>query len=318
MHNRGLGGGPGRWVVQYNESMNNRTAILVAGPTASGKTAAALKLAQALNGVVINADSMQVYANLRVLTARPSPEEERQAPHALYGHVDAAHRYSVGEWLTDARAAIAQAWAEGRVPILTGGTGLYFRALEEGLADIPPVPEEVRRKVAGWAQEGMSALRHHAGKLALEGIPHDCQRLVRALEVKLATGRELSSFHGTERPALPPDARIIRIFIAPEREWLRQRIATRFHAMLEQGAVEEVERLLARNLDPTLPAMKAHGVRNIAAALRGEITLEEAAEGAINETRQYAKRQMTWARKFMHHWHWAPDSESAARLALDS
>ncbi len=297
--------------------MNDRTAILVAGPTASGKSAAALTLARALNGVVINADSMQVYRDLRVLTARPSPEEERQAPHALYGHVDAAHRYSVGEWLTDARAAIEQAWREGRVPILTGGTGLYFRALEEGLANIPPVPRDVRQQVAAWADNGIDHLRRRALELGMRDIPHDRQRLVRALEVRLATGRELSAFHGSERPALPPDARIIRVFLAPDRDWLRQRIAARFHAMLEQGAIEEVQRLLARNLDPTLPAMKAHGVRNIAAALRGDITMQEAAQGAINETRQYAKRQMTWARKFMRHWHWAETGEDAALLALD-
>ena len=294
-----------------------RTAILLAGPTASGKSAAALALAAALNGVVINADSMQVYRDLRVLTARPSPEEEARAPHVLYGHVDAAHRYSVGEWLRDARRTLEQAWREACVPIFTGGTGLYFRALEEGLADIPPVPEAVRQQVAAWAEQGTEALRQHARDLALREIPHDRQRLVRALEVRLASGRELSAFHGTERPALPPDARIIRIFIAPEREWLRARIGTRFHAMLEQGAIAEVERLLARNLSPDLPAMKAHGVRNIAAALRGDISMQEAAEGAINETRQYAKRQMTWARKFMRHWKWVESSEAAAQTALD-
>ena len=301
--------------------MNPKTAILVAGPTASGKSAAALTLARALNGVVINVDSMQVYADLRVLTARPSPEEERQAPHALYGHVDAARRYSVGEWLAEARAAIGEAWATGRVPILTGGTGLYFRALEEGLADIPPVPEEVRARVAAWAEEGVDALRTRAAELGLAAmmdLPPDRQRLVRALEVFLATGRPLTAFYGTERPVLADVEKVMRIFIAPERDWLRQRIATRFHAMLKEGALEEVERLLARNLDPTLPAMKAHGVRNIAAALRGEITMEEAAEGAINETRQYAKRQMTWARKFMRHWRWAPDSDSAAHLVLNA
>ncbi len=295
----------------------NRTVVLLAGPTASGKSAAALRLAEELPGVVVNADSMQVYADLRVLTARPSPEEEAQAPHALYGHVDAAHRYSAGEWLNDARRALQEAWAAGRVPIFTGGTGLYFRALEEGLADIPPVPEEVRREVADWAAAGRDALRAKAQALGLPDIPRDRQRLVRALEVFRATGQPLSAFHGSEKPVVPDNARIIRVFIAPEREALRERIARRFHAMLAEGAVEEVERLIARNLPPDLPAMKAHGVRNIAAALRGEISMEEAAQGAINETRQYAKRQMTWARKFMKDWAWADSSAAAAKMALD-
>ena len=300
------------------DAMTERRAILIAGPTACGKSAAALEIAGRLGGVVVNADSMQVYRDLRVLTARPSPEEERMVPHALYGHVDAAHRYSVGEWLKDARAAIGRAWARGRVPVITGGTGLYFRALEEGLADIPPVPTEVRERVAAWAAEGAEALRARAeetGLVDVMNLPPDRQRLVRALEVFLATGRPLTAFHGSERPVLENVERITRIFIAPGREWLRERIATRFRAMLEQGAIAEVERLLARDLDPTLPAMKAHGVRNIAAALRGEIDMEEAAEGAINETRQYARRQMTWARKFMRHWHWAPDASAAARFA---
>jgi len=293
-----------------------KTAILIAGPTASGKSAAALKLARRIGGVIVNADSMQVYRDLRVLTARPSPEEERQAPHALYGHVDGAVRHSAGAWLAEARKVAQDAWQEGRVPIFTGGTGLYFRALEEGLADIPAIPPEVREAVADVAEAGAGALRGMAVELGLSNIPPDTQRLARALEVFLATGRELHAFHGSERSALPAQARVARVFIAPEREWLRERIARRFHAMLEQGAVEEVERLLARALDPSLPVMKAHGVRNIAAALRGEITMDEAAQGAINETRQYAKRQMTWARKFMRHWRWAASPGSAVEEVI--
>ena len=296
--------------------MRGQTAILVAGPTASGKSAAALRLARRLNGVVINADSMQVYRDLRVLTARPSPEDERQAPHALYGHVDAARRYSVGEWLKDARAAAEEAWRQGRVPIFTGGTGLYFRALEEGLASIPPVSQEARRQVAQAAQGGVDALREMALRLGLSRLPADRQRLARALEVFLTTGRELHTFHQeAQRPVLAADVAVARVFIAPQREALRERIAARFHAMLEHGAVEEVKALLSRGLDPSLPAMKAHGVRNIAAALRGEISMQQAAQGAINETRQYAKRQMTWARKFMRHWRWVDSAEQAALAA---
>ena len=294
-----------------------KTAILIAGPTASGKSAAALELAQALDGVVINADSMQVYRDLRVLTARPSPREEAAAPHALYGHVDAAERYSVGRWLADARRVAEEAWAAGRVPIFTGGTGLYFRALEEGLADVPAVPEAVRAQVAALVDEGgVAALREEAARRGMRRVPEDRQRLVRALEVLVATGRELHTFHGGELPVLGQGVRLSRVFIAPDRAWLRERIATRFQAMLKEGAVEEVRRLLARGLDASLPAMKAHGVRNIAAALRGEINMEEAAEGAINETRQYAKRQMTWARRFMGDWAWVDDTGEVAREVL--
>ncbi len=296
--------------------MTRKTAILVAGPTASGKSATALMLAQGIGGVVVNTDSMQVYADLRVLTARPSPEEEAQAPHRLYGHVDGAVRYSSGAWLADARRVAREAWGQGLVPIFTGGTGLYFRALEEGLADIPAIPGEVRARVADWAAAGPERLREEAARLKLPDAPGDRQRLIRALEVFIATGQPIASFHGQQQPALPADARIIRVFIAPEREQLRQRIAERFHAMLGEGAVKEVQRLLARQLPPDLPVMKAHGVRNIAAALRGEISMDEAAQGAINETRQYAKRQMTWARKFMAHWQWATTPDEAARAAL--
>ncbi len=292
-----------------------RRAVLIAGPTASGKSAAALAVAPEIDGVIVNADSMQVYRDLRILTARPTPEEEARVPHRLYGHVDAAVRHSVGAWLQEARQTAEEIWNQGRVPVFTGGTGLYFRALEEGLADIPPIPEEVRRQVAAFAEEGLERLLAEARRVALTRIPPDRQRLMRALEVRLATGRELHTFHGTERPLLGPDVDVIRIFIAPERAALRETIDRRFRRMLKEGAIEEVQRLLARRLDPALPAMKAHGVRNIAAALRGAITMEEAAQGAINETRQYAKRQMTWARRHMRHWHWVPDPAAAAALA---
>ncbi len=293
------------------------SAILIAGPTASGKSSAALRIAQALNGVVINADSMQVYRDLRILTARPSPQEEAAAEHMLYGHVDAARRYSAGAWLRDAERALHNIRSQDRLPIFTGGTGLYFRALEQGLADIPDIPGHIRAEVAEIAARGPDALLAAARKAGLESPPQDKQRLIRALEVVLATGRPLSAYHGSERPLLGPEEPLLRIFIAPEREYLRNIIAQRFHDMLRRGAIEEVKRLLARRLDPDLPAMKAHGVRNIAAALRGEITMDEAAAGAIAETRQYAKRQMTWARKYMRDWHWVPDPDTAVRLALD-
>lgn len=295
--------------------MKQAGAILIAGPTASGKSAAALRLAQELGGAVVNADSMQVYRDLRIITARPSPREEATAPHRLYGHVDAARRYSVGQWLNDARAIAGELREQGMLPIFTGGTGLYFRALEEGLADIPPVSGAARERVRAAAAEGPDALRRMAASLNLSAIPRDRQRLIRALEVFLTTGRELHAFHGSERPPLAEGAPIVRVFIAPERQKLRRRIEERFHAMLKEGAIEEVERLLARGLPPGLPAMKAHGVRNIASALRGETTMDEAAAGAITETRQYAKRQMTWARKFMSGWLWVDDWAEAAQRA---
>ncbi len=292
--------------------MNGR-AILIAGPTASGKSATALFLAERLGGVVVNADSMQVYRDLRILTARPSPEEEARAPHVLYGHVDAAVRHSAGRWLEEAREEAARIMAEGRIPIFTGGTGLYFRVLEEGIADVPDVPETLRREIAGL---DIADLRARAQALGLDA-DLDRQRLVRAVSVRLATGRRLEEFHGSGgRSGLPPGTDVLRLFIAPERERLVRRIGQRFGEMLEQGAVEEVERLLARRLDPSLPVMKAHGVRNIAAALRGEISMEEAAQGAITETRQYAKRQMTWARRFMRDWTWAEDARTAAESGL--
>ncbi len=292
--------------------MNGR-AILIAGPTASGKSAAALFLAERLGGVVVNADSMQVYRDLRILTARPSPEEEAQVPHALYGHVDAAVRHSAGRWLEEARAEAVRIMAEGRIPIFTGGTGLYFRVLEEGIAEVPDVPETLRRELAAL---DIAELRARARALDLNA-ERDRQRLVRALTVRLATGRKLEEFHGScGLPGLPPETEVLRLFIAPEREMLVWRIEQRFGEMLERGAVQEVERLLTRRLDPSLPVMKAHGVRNIAAALRGEITMEEAAQGAITETRQYAKRQMTWARRFMREWTWAENAGAAAETGL--
>ncbi len=292
--------------------MNGR-AILIAGPTASGKSATALFLAERLGGVVVNADSMQVYQDLRILTARPSPEEEAQVPHVLYGHVDAAVRHSAGRWLEEARVEAARIMAEGGIPIFTGGTGLYFRVLEEGIAEIPEVPEALRQEISGL---DIADLCTRARRLGLDA-DLDRQRLVRAVTVRLATGRRLEEFHGSGgRPGLSPGTDVLRLFIAPERGMLVRRIEQRFGEMLDQGAVEEVERLLARQLDPSLPAMKAHGVRNIAAALRGEITMEEAAQGAITETRQYAKRQMTWARKFMREWTWAEDAQAAGETGL--
>ncbi len=289
-----------------------RRAILIAGPTASGKSEAALFLAAERRGVVINADSMQVYAPLRILTARPGPEAEAAVPHALYGHVAPDVRHSAGLWLREAQEQARKAWAEGRIPVFTGGTGLYFRVLEEGLADVPDIPRSIREQVAAMDEE---TLRAQARRLGVDAA-RDRQRLARALEVRLATGRRLEDFHARAcAPGPLAGAEILRLFIAPPREALRARIAERFSDMLRQGAAEEVRALMALGLDPELPVMKALGVREIAAALAGEIAMEEAAQRTIAATRRYARRQMTWARRYMRGWLRAESAAQALALA---
>ncbi len=283
-------------------------AVLIAGPTASGKSALGVRLAQALDGVVINADSMQVYQDLRVITARPAPDEEAQVPHRLYGHVDAAVNFSVGRYVADAVNVLRE--IEGaRLPIFVGGTGLYFKALTEGLSDMPPVPEEVREQVRRDS-EGLETPELH--RLLLERDPETAQtlrpsdrlRVQRALEIFAATGRPLVSFHGAREPGPLADRPVVKIFLAPDRDELRQRIDRRFENMMEQGALEEVRALGRRNLDPMLPAMRAHGVPGLLAHLRGEISLEEAIVKGQGDTRRYAKRQFTWFRHQMPDWQW--------------
>jgi len=290
------------------------TPILLAGPTTSGKSALALKLAQAHGGVVINADSMQVYRDLRIITARPTSDEEATLPHRLYGHVDAAENYSVGRWCVDAAAALAEAARSGLRPILVGGTGLYFKALTRGLAAVPPVPGEVRASVrARLKEEGIAPLyeelhrRDPAGAERL--MPGDRSRITRALEVVLATGRSLTDWHRDGMKPAVDATRAIKIFLKVEREELYRRIDVRFNAMLAAGTLDEVRALAARRLDPTLPAMKAHGVPWLIRHLNGEITLEEAAEGGKRDTRRYTKRQGTWFRHQLPDWMWVPPEE---------
>jgi tRNA dimethylallyltransferase len=291
-------------------------AILIAGPTASGKSALAMAVAEDLGGVVINADSMQVYRDLRFITARPTPEEERRVPHRLFGHVDAAENYSAGRYVADAARTLRELPADA-VAIFAGGTGLYFKALMSGLAAIPPVDPAIRTALrARLEAEGVEALH---GQLvtrdpvaAARIMPRDRSRILRALEVLEATGRPISDWH---RDGLPPAIdpnRVIKVFLHPERGELKRRIEGRFETMLAQGALEEVRALDARRLPETLPAMKAHGVPWLRRHLRGEISLTEAAEGAIMDTRRYAKRQVTWFRNQMPGWVWTSPKEGQA------
>lgn len=301
-------------------------AVLIAGPTASGKSALALALARAFGGAIVNADSMQVYRDLRVLTARPTPDEALQAAHMLYGHVDGAVNYSVGRWLDDAARALDEARCAARSPVFfVGGTGLYFKALTEGLSDVPPVPPEVRDRVRA-AAEGRATPALHAALAARDpetaqglGV-NDRLRVLRALEVLEATGRPLASFRGRRRPGPLANTPAVKIFLDPDRDLLRARIDARFHAMTAQGALDEVRALGGRGLDPALPVMRAHGVPGLLAHLRGELTLEAAIARGQADTRAYAKRQFTWFRHQAPGWiRAAPEeAETVVRAALSA
>jgi tRNA dimethylallyltransferase len=296
-------------------------AVLIAGPTASGKSAAALALARALGGMIINADSMQVYRELRVLTARPDAADLVAIPHRLYGTVPATEAYSVGQWLSDAAGAIAEARTEGRVPIIVGGTGLYFKTLLEGLAPIPDIPRETRelwRERAGTLAAGAlhRELAARDAVMAARLRPSDPQRIVRALEVIDATGVSLADWQGTAGSPILKDDAVLKLVVAPERDAIYAAIDARFDRMIEQGALEEVEALTALGLDEGLPLTRALGVRELAAHLAGALSLEEAATKAKTESRRYAKRQMTWAKRFMADWEWFPDADRAAETAV--
>jgi tRNA dimethylallyltransferase len=294
-------------------------AILIAGPTASGKSALALRLAEKLGGTIVNADSMQVYRDLRIVTARPSAGEEARAQHLLHGHVDAAVNYSTGQWLRDVAEVLAALAQEGRTAILVGGTGLYFKALTAGLAAVPPIPADIRAQVrARLASEGVrplyDELRERDPQTAHRLMPNDRSRISRALEVVLATGRSLSDWHCEGLPPLVDANRVAKVFITCERQELVRRIETRFAAMLQAGALDEVRALKHRQLDPSLPAMKAHGVPWLIRHLDGAISLDEAAAGAVMDTRRYAKRQLTWFRNQMKDWPWAAAVEAEKAL----
>ena len=282
-------------------------AVLIAGPTASGKSRAALELAEQIHGVVINADSMQVYREAPILTAQPSEADKARVPHLLYGHVSAREVYSVGRWRDDAAKAIAEAHAMKRVPIFVGGTGLYFMALTDGLADVPATPPEIRDAARALLDDiGVEAL--HARLTDRDPVtasklrPTDPQRVLRAFEVFEATGRPLSVWQGAPTAPLLKDARVAAFVLDPPRPDLRLRIAARFEAMLDEGGLEEARALA--DLDANLPAAKLLGLRPLQALAAGTLTRAEALDAAITATRQFAKRQMTWFRHRMAHYIW--------------
>lgn len=285
----------------------DKSAVLIAGPTASGKSRLALQRARATGGIIVNTDALQVYSGLRLITARPGDADLELAPHRLYGEVDPAVRFSTGDWARAARRVIAEA---GDAPLFfVGGTGLYFEALSKGFADVPEVPAEA----VAWAEERIRGLsREERGRLIAAEDPAiavrlkapDPQRVTRALAVLRATGRSLAAYQDAPQRGLLEGRKLDRIVLNPSREVLRERIASRFMAMLDAGAIEEVRALLLRRLDPTLPALKAIGVSEIGGWLAGELSREEMVERAVIATRQYAKRQRTWFRARMADWTW--------------
>lgn len=298
--------------------MGGPDAVLIAGPTASGKSALALKLARDYGGAVINADAMQVYRELRVLSARPDAADVSQAPHYLYGFVSAFEPFSVGRWLDAARDALEEVRGKGLLPIVVGGTGLYFAALLDGLSPIPEIHASIRVE----ARQKLTELGNEAFHVALAARdpvmgarlnPGDSQRLVRAWEVIEATGQSLAEWQMLKgEPVLTGD--LARYVLKPDREWLIARIGTRFHQMVAGGALDEVRAL--QGLSADLPAGRALGVPSLKAHLEGRLTLEQAVEEAIVQTRQYAKRQMTWFRHQMPDWRVLDLSEVGAQAAI--
>lgn len=295
-------------------------AVLIAGPTASGKSALAVEIAQRLGGTVVNTDSMQVYADLRIITARPTQAEEALVPHRLYGHVDGAVNYSAMRYAEDVAAVLGSLRQNGSLPVLVGGTGLYFKALTEGFSAIPPVPEAVRSAFRSRvAEQETSQLHAELGRLdpamAERLKPADRMRIMRALEVHLATGRSIASFQGERHPGPLDGVPMLKLFISPEREEVRRRIDRRFEQMIAQGALDEVAALRERRLDPLLPVMRAHGVPGLIAHLEGSLGLDEAITRGQADTRAYAKRQVTWFRHQMAGWQ-AVAPEAAREVAL--
>jgi tRNA dimethylallyltransferase len=292
-------------------------AVLIAGPTAAGKSAAALMLAERIKGAVINADSMQVYAELPVLSGQPSPEERARIPHRLFAHVKATERYSAGRYQQEAAAELAAARNAGRIPIFAGGTGLYFKVLTQGLSPIPAIDPEIRKLVRERFEEQgrekfyAELLRRDPASAALR--PGDTQRILRAADVLESTGRGISQWQAVAGQPVLVGLKTARFVIAPDRQLLNERIDRRFEAMIREGALDEVRRLL--DLDPRLPATRMLGFPELASHLREEISLAEATAAAQMMTRRFAKRQLTWFRRYMADWRWISSVDSSNILA---
>jgi len=297
-------------------------AVLIAGPTASGKSAAALRLAEALGGAIINADSMQVYRQAPILTAQPTPADKRHVPHLLYGHVNADEVYSVGRYAKDAAAALGEVRAQGKLPIFVGGTGLYFTALTDGLAQIPPTPPGIRENARARLERiGVASL--HAELMAMDpktaaGLrASDPQRVLRAYEVFEATGRPLADWQLSPSEPVLRNLRLAKLLLDPPREILRARIAERFESMVEEGGLDEAMAL--RHLDPALPAAKLLGLRPLIALGEGQLSREEALLQAVTATRQFAKRQTTWFRhRMLDYVHIDPSCSNISSLLDDN
>ncbi len=270
---------------------------LIAGPTASGKSAIALALAARLPVTIINADASQVYRDLRTLSARPSVDEEARCPHRLFGHVSGDERYSAARWAQEAKLAIAEAHQDGRLPVVVGGTGLYVRTLLDGIAPVPEIPPDIREDVRRLdVSQAHALLSKEDPESAARLNPRDTTRVARALEVVRATGRPMQHWREIQTGGITEEISLVPLILLPPRDWLIARCDTRLSAMFEGGAVEEVAALLALGLSPALPVMRAIGVPEICAFLRGEVSRHDALERAKLATRQYAKRQYTWFR----------------------
>lgn len=302
--------------MRYDYTMKPVRAVLIAGPTASGKSALALAVAERVGrAVIVNADSMQVYADLRVLTARPDAGDEARAGHALFGHVDGIEAYSVARYVEDVGRVLTVAWGEGRLPIIVGGTGLYFKALLEGLSPVPAIDPDLRQRLRNQAAD-VGAARMHAllaakdPEMAARLVPSDTQRITRALEVVETTGRSLADWQ--RLPGVPVIAAedTARFVLAPERDLLMRRCDQRFGLMIAGGALDEVAALAARRLSADLPVMRALGVRPLAEHLAGQLSLDVACQQAMTETRQFAKRQVTWLNRYMVAWGWLQTQET--------
>lgn len=294
-------------------------AILIAGPTASGKTALAIKIAKHFGGAVVNADSMQVYRDLSVLTARPTTEEQQHIPHMLFGHVDASENYSVGRWLEDLSCVLNEIRGRGLFPVIVGGTGLYFKSALHGISNIPAVPDDIRSQLRDRAKS-KTAHELHTELSALDPEtanrlrPTDPQRVLRALEVYLATGQSLASFQASRSRPILSALDCLAFFLAPERVKLREDIDLRFDDMMTRGALQEVTALKQRGLDPRLPCMRAHGVPYLNAHLNDEMSLAEAVQLGKRDTRLYTKRQFTFARHQLPEFRWIDPNEGFAMI----